>query len=279
MLEEARSTLAGVHLLRAVTDGPQDLVYVDRSNEAGRLSLQAAGFEQFPTHSLRWSKLLRPGASAARRVATRLPLPVGRALDVARQLEGAGPQRLQQRTTVALPALPKTISTQPLTAEGVAGASAQITAGYDLHSELEDIAHLESLWAIMDRSRAVGDVVSSMVVNRRGDVLGWYLAHINNMGTADVAQLYAVPAHAKVVLLQLLHDMPARGAVEVEGDLPMSLLYATSDLDCEITAVDAATSVFSRDPKVLQSFRDDRALLSQLEGEYLIRPLAGVQPQ
>ena len=68
VLEEARSTLAGVHLLRAVTDGPQDLVYVDRSNEAGRTALQAAGFEQFPTHSLRWSKLLRPGASAARRV-------------------------------------------------------------------------------------------------------------------------------------------------------------------------------------------------------------------
>ncbi len=129
VVPDARASLAGIHLLRAATDGPQDLTYVDRSNAAGRQALKAAGFEQIPAASLRWELTLRPGAELSRRVANRLPRGAGLLGKVAERVESAGPEAVRKRSVADLPPLPKTLSSEPLTIDTVMAVGPRLLEG------------------------------------------------------------------------------------------------------------------------------------------------------
>ncbi len=276
VLPDARASLAGIHLLRAAGDGPQDLTYVDRSNAAGRQALKAAGFEQIPSYSLRWEKMLRPGAHVGRRLGDRFARGAGLLSKVAEQVEASGPGAVRKRAIAELPPLPKTIASEPLTIDVVAAAAPGFLDGIDLHPDFSDRDRLERHWDLLAKARVNSVIVSQAITNRKGDVVGWYVVDINDYGDADVVQFLATPAQQRTVLLALLHDLRERGVVRVEGDLPLSMLYDAEMLGCRPTALDAATSVKTSNPDVLDAFHRGAVWMSALEGEYLMDPPAAV---
>ena len=276
VLPDARASLAGIHLLRAATEGPQDLTYVDRSNAAGRQALKAAGFEQIPADSLRWEKMLRPGADLSRRVGNRLGRGAGLLAKVTERVETAGPDAVRKRTIADLPPLPKTLASEPLTIDTVMSAAPGFLVGVELHPDFSERDRLERQWDLLAKARANSTIVSRSVTNRKGDVVGWYIVDINHLGDADVVQLLATPAQQRAVMLAMLHELREREVVRVEGDLPLSMLYDAEMLGCRPTAADATTSVKTANTDVLEAFRRGAVWLSALEGEFLMDPPAAV---
>lgn len=278
VLPEARASLAGIHLLRATVAGPQDLTYADRSNTAGRQALRAAGFEQVPASSLRWTKTLRPGVSLSQRIATRLPAGSDLLVRTARRAERSLPAPVRARAVADLPPVPTTLGSEPLRVDHVTAAAPDLLAGADLHPVLTDAAHVERAWALIRAARVNSTIVASAVLSRGGggDVVGWYIVDIAEGGVADVVQFIALPAFRAGALLLLLHDLRGRGVVSASGDLPLSMLYDADGLGCRTTAADAATSVHTDDPGIAAAFRHDRVWLSAIEGEYLMDPPAAV---
>lgn len=276
VLPDARASLAGIHLLRAASDGPQDLTYVDRSNAAGRQALKAAGFEQIPSYSLRWEKMLRRGADVGRRLGNRFERGAGLLAKVADRVESAGPEAVRKRAVAELPPLPKTISSQPLTIDVIMASSATFLDGVDLHPDFSDRDRLERQWDLIAKSRVNSTIVSNAVLNRKGDVVGWYIVDINGYGDADAVQFLAAPAQQRSVLLAMLHELRDRGVVRVAGDLPLSMLYDAEMLGCSPMATDAATSVKTSNPDIVDAFHRGAVWMSAIEGEYLMDPPAAV---
>ncbi len=271
----ARSSLAAVHLLRAVIEGPQDLVFVDRSNTAGRVALQAAGFEQLPASSLRWRKVLQRGTARSQQLASRTRISISRATDVAQQGERLAGRLLRRSLHAELPESPRGISIEELTTEHVADNLSNMLTAADLHPDFSDIGHLEHTWRLIERSRPNSSIIAHAVLNPRGRTLGWYIMDINEFGHAEVVQMMAVDAHRRTVLLQALTQAQINNAVIVEGRLPLDLIYPASDLGCTVTSSEA-TSIHTSKPKLLDCFQQGRALLSPLEGEFLINPVSAV---
>jgi len=272
---EARSSLAGIHLLRALCDGPQDLLYIDRSNTQGRMALKAAGFEQFPERSLRWSRVFSSAALQGQRVAQLFDLPWKPAMDGAARV-GYWARRVARKPRFDLPDLPKATSVVALTPEHVLEVAPKAMTRFDLHPEFSDESQLTQSWDFMAKTRPNSTFVMHAVVNRRGTPVGWYIVDIDTHGFGDVVQMVGVVGQERLVLLHLLHEARRAGAVAVEGDLSLDMLFDVDDFDCEISAERTAKSVHSRDPKLVDAFRSGRAFLTQLEGEFLLWPPASV---
>ncbi len=273
----ARSSLAAIHLMRAITEGPQDLTYVDRSNAASRATLQAAGFEPMPNYSLRWRRVLRPAVSASQRLAGRLG---GRAeflVGLGRRADASLPERIRSRTVAELPKRPPTLSSVPLTIDHVVTAGPALMSGYDLHPIFGDASVVEREWNLHALARPNSLVNRTAVVSRRGDVVGWYIDEIEDDGWARVLQFVARPEHRQAVFVSMLHDLDEREAVDVVGDLPLDLLYDAEVAGCRLSSDTATTSVHASDDRLLEVFRRNRAWLSAIEGEFLLNPPAAVR--
>ena len=268
--------MAAIHLLRAVTDGPQDLTYVNRSNAAGRHALRAAGFEQIPASSLRWEKTLRPVASVAGRIEARLPFDAHFLVTASERAAPHLPGPFGRRALVELPPRPRTVAGRPLTIDDVITIGPQLVADYDLHPDLGDRAIVEHDWSLIERVCPNSTIVRVALTSRRGDVIGWYIVEIGRTGgnAADVLQFAVGPGHQLAAMTCLLHDMFDRGVVTARGELPLRLLYDAETLGCRFYSHDATTSVDAADDDLLDVFRRDRAWLSAIEGELIDLPAA-----
>lgn len=274
---EARASLAAIHLMRAITEGPQDLTYVDRSNEASRATLQAAGFVPMPNYSLQWKRMLRPGVSASRRLADRFGGRADFLVGLGRRAESAMPDSLRTRAVPDLPQRPPTLSSVPLTIDHVVTAGPRLMERYELRPLFNDSAVIEREWDLHARARPNSLVARTALVSRRGDVVGWYIADIDADGVAQVLQFVARPEHQRAVFVSMLHDLDEREVDEAIGDLPMSLLYDVEGTGCRLSSDLATTSVHASDDRLIELFRHNRAWLSAIEGEFLLNPPAAVR--
>lgn len=273
VLPEARSSLAAVHLLREVTKGPQDLVYVDQSNAGGRAALRAAGFEQFPGYSLRWKKVLRRGALRGRQIASRTTkLSATRVVELANQAETWAPERLRNAFVADLPDKAKRVTTAPLTPEHVWEVASQVVSGFDLHSVFDDPEHLTQNWETLSKRRPNSVIKTKAVVTDRGATVGFFILEKDRVGNGNVIQMAALPRHRQAVLLTIFHEAMTAGALVVHGDLELDMLYDVHDVGGDVECHESTTSVYSDDPKVLETFLQGRALLSLIEGEFLLSP-------
>lgn len=268
---EARSTLAAVHLLRAVTEGPQDLTYVDMSNAAGRQALRAAGFEQMPAYSLAWDKTLRPAASLAGRLGARLPSRAGFLVNASERVAPRLPGPIGRRANVELPPKSNALSGRPLTVDDVVECGPQLMARYDLHPDFADRSVVEASWKSTEQACPTSTIVRVALTTRRGDVVGWYIAEIGRAGDrdADVLQFVVDPRHQLMAMTHMFHDLFDRDIIQAHGELPMGLLYDAETLGCRPRSVNATTSVHSTNDELVDAFRRNAAWFSGLDGELL----------
>ncbi len=268
---EYRSSLAAVHLLRAIADGPQDMTYIDRSNMSGRKAEQAAGFTAIPEYSLRWTRMLRPGEAATNRLADAAGKPVLR--NVGPFIERALPKPMRSQLAAPIPPRPPALAVETLTLDHVVSTGHSLLPEFDLHPVLDDPDHVQHEWDQLDRLQSSSRILRHVLLSKRGDVVGWYIVSISPFGWAEVMQFVAKRPAQRMAMISLIHDLAESEATRVSGHLPPWLLYDIEGLGCKITAHESTVAVHSHTLELLPAFANNKVWLSALEGETVMSPL------
>ncbi len=270
----SRSSLAGIHLLRAITDGPQDATYIDRSNSSGRKAAEAAGFVPFPAYSLRWTRRMQPAAELSKRLARKAGAPSLRRIEPL--VDTVMPALVRNRLSPELPERPAGLTSRELTIENVVEVGSSLLWSADLHPVFDDGVHLKHEWDLLERTYPNCDLLRRGLFSKRGDLVAWYIVLLRTDDRAEVVQFVANKAVQRMAFIHLLHDIADTEHISAAGRLPPNLFYDVEGLGCVVTTNSATVAVHAKNPRVLETFRQGRSWLTSMEGETLINPVWAV---
>lgn len=266
-----RARGVGALLNRKVMHGPQDLTIADRANDESRRMWLGLGGQELVHASLGWYRVLRPGSTVRALLDARGRAgAIGRGARLAASPLDAIAGRLPKVGAVLAPPAPDTVA-EDLTPAGLleqvgaAGRRLRLRPDYDA-------TYLRWMFGTLEAVEELrGRLVARLVRGSHGRVLGWYLYLLPERGVAHVLQV-GVPgddAAADAVLDHLFADAHAEGAAAVHGRLEPALAGLTSRSGV-IVRKTARALVHAEDPTVLALLGSPRALLSQLDGEWLV---------
>lgn len=265
----SRSTMAALHLIRKLLDGPQDLT-ICQGNDIARRIWESAGGTTSQVYSLCWTRPLRPFSylvSFLRRrgfpaLLATLLRPVCRLADAAlprvlpgifgrREPDATGVEMDAETMAAQLPGLARRRKLRPLYRSG------------------EVVWLLETLEVNPERGR-----LRKMMVKDGESVAGWYVYQLRPGGTAEVIQVVATDATVDAVLDHLFHQADEDGAVALSGQVDPMLFQALSGRQCLFHHEnDSWVLVHSRDPEIREAINDGNAFLSRMDGEWWISEL------
>jgi hypothetical protein len=126
---------------------------------------------------------------------------------------------------------------------------------------------------LLDRAanRTVGGRLLGAVVKNGAAVLGWYIAHLDRDGTADVAQLAARPDSIHDVLDHLFYQAWRQGAISATGRLDARFMQALSDKYCFFHRRGPWVLIRAKRPELLHAFDTGTTSFSRLDGEWSLR--------
>lgn len=258
----ARSSLAGIQLLKKFLGGPQDISLADVANNSTRQIWTRLGGRSISTYGLNWMAVLSPcrfglALGTGRSPQLRLTAPLARLADfVTRRFF---PSEIESNVAQ--------LQTEPLTPQNYARLLPELTAAHTLRPTIDE-AGAEWLWNRLNFiSRGAGPSRQTLVLSRSGDPLGWYIYQWKPGRVARVSQLVAQPdAQAEVFghLLRTLQQSNIPGAI---GRLQPEFLEVLSDAGCLFRRRSRRVLVHSRDPELLDAFESNKAYLSLLDGE------------
>lgn len=265
MAAPTATPLVASRLLRRVLAGPQQLLYSDIANDAGRRIFEALGGCTIMLYSLKWQRPLRPGrhalswlkARGAPSALTRLLSPMG---SIADSLLGRG-------GLARSVAVPDRYSIEELPLEVLAQRLPDLVGQRPLHPVYDEpwlrwvlrVAEQTSPNALL-RRRLVRDAAQSPV--------GWFLYFVEPGASAEVLHLAARKNSYAAVFDALLADVREAGATIVSGRLEPSMLKEMSARHCFFRQADHWTLVQTADPEILGAIAAGRGFLSRLEGEW-----------
>lgn len=258
--------LAGVQLLKAFFNGPQDISLTDGANNAGRRIWEGLGGLTVPAYSFNWQRVLRPSEFALARVAGKLPRlaslnlltkPLCRAGDA--YLARLMPHRFKLAT-------PQCETAQLDVATLLAGLAD--CANSDLLRPDYDAASLAWFLARAQNIRQTGELQQVAVRNAKRELLGWYLYYLQPGGASRVLQLVARRNAWGEVFEQLCQHARQRGAVSLSGRVEPKYLPLLSEHYCDFTSGNPWFQVHSHQPELLQAVLSGKAFLTRLEGEW-----------
>lgn len=256
----------GAVLLRAMLNGPQDLSLTDTATEEVSRMWERLGAERAYIGCVRWLRLFGPWTYLAQ---SRLRIPVGSPGGAGRLISAAStaldaasrralPGRLRPRTP--------TSSAEPLTPATLLEHLPTVTAGTRLVPDY-DRAYLEWLFGELVRKGA-GEPVGAVVKDGERP-RGWFLYHSQPGGVSLVLTVAARNREdAAAVVDHLFHDAYRRGVVALLGRFEPQLLAVLTARRCQLSA-GSGLVIRSQTPEILHAIQSGRALLTQLEGEWV----------
>jgi len=266
--EDARSTLAGVALLKEFLAGPQDVTICDVASGSTRHIWNRLGGFVASAYNLNWIAVLRPAKLAAELLRER---PFGGI--TSRIALGSAPvidRCLASVISCRVDPVPAGLISEVLTPEEF----------YELHDGLVcestvrpvySAARAEWIWKRLAYVSPEGGAVSAICVrNSHGKLLGWYIYTLEQGGTARVIQIAARPEAVDVVVNHLFATASNDGASAVAGRIQPDIQQAFIDRGCLIRARNTYTLVHSRDPHLASAYRSGQAWLTPLDGEAIL---------
>jgi hypothetical protein len=260
--KQARTSAAGVLLLKRLLGGPQELTFSDTATDVVLRVWRALGGESDHTRSLDWMLVLHPArwaGSVALAVARRQPLwreflPV-----MALPAQAAGPRLLAR----AFPETDPDVQSKDADASTVAAALPEVTRGLRLYAD-HDEAYLSHVFGWLWREGLVVRLVS------RGErPIGWYAYVLREGRASRVLHLAALERDVDAVVGDMVNHASDSGSAVLVGR-------------CEPHLADplrqrAATLGFARLPLISTRAPGLRAtlasrssLLTQLDGEWFL---------
>jgi len=255
--------LVALRLAKAYLEGPQDLSIADEANDISRKIWEGLGGDAALLLSLYWTRALRPaqlGLSFAGGRRALAPLAaIGTpfaALADALAVRAPGSQfRLAPPLTTAEPLFAQTVVTH--TPE---------FCGDALRVEYDE----QAFQRLLDRTTRRGRLLNAVVKNG-ASVLGWYIAHVDATGAAEVAQLAATAATIHDVLRHLFHHAWREGAVSVTGRLDPRFMQPLSDQYCLFHRRGPWVLIKANQPELQRALDSGATCLSRFDGEWSLR--------
>jgi hypothetical protein len=259
--------LVATRLAKAYLEGPQDLSIADEANDVSKKIWEGLGGVTAMLLSMYWTRPLRPVRLATSFLRERRGLaPIAAA---AAPFAGAADALAAHLPGSHFRQVRPAVDVEPLDGRAMAAHARDVAGADTLRVECDGPT---CQW-LLDRAAArdnAGRVVSGLV--RQGPaILGWYVAHLDRHGVADVAQLAARPGSIHLVLDQLFYDAWRHGAVSVTGRLDARYAQALSDHYCLCHRRGPWVLVKTERPELLRALEAGTTAFSRLDGEWSLR--------
>ena len=265
--EGKRASLAGVQLLRALLNGPQDLAIAEGNDITKRLWTGIGG-----TYCPGWSLSFRWPLAPIGYFTQRFPL--ASRFGIARSAIGLADGLLTRiPRSPFLRRVPATRA-EPLDARGLATCVREGTAGLALHPQEEP----ESLAWVLDivREKSVsGELRVRRVIGPDRGQAGWYVYMAKPGGTARLLQIGASAGCGDDVLRHLGHEAATEGSVAIAGRLVPAWMPPMLALPMRVAVDGGWMLAHARDPEIVAAIQRGDAFISRLEGEWWIPFRAG----
>jgi hypothetical protein len=257
--------LVAVRLAKSFLDGPQDVSIADEANDVSRKVWEGLGGSTALFLSLYWTRLLRPARFALSFLRERRNLaPLATASRPVATLADAIATRVP-----GSPFRPIERSAATLCTRTIVAHAAELCDTSSLRAE-HDERTLRWLLGRAATRNGGGELLTGMVYAGKA-LAGWYIAHLDQVGIADVAQLRAAPSAVQDVLDHLFSEAWRRGALAVTGRMDARFMEALSDRHSVFHRRGPWTLIKTRHPEILQSFQSGEACFSRLDGEWSLR--------
>lgn len=260
-------------LLRASYGSDAYIVLSDRTNAAARRSGErATDGRMHQQYSLRWTRVLQPGAAALGGVLNRngrlqtwaTPMLSG-AAKLADKVFG---KRDIDVIAVEQPRSRRRLSTSPLTAQDLAEQGDAVLEQFELRPDVTDPELTELTWARFRAVRPEGVIDRVAVRNRRDELVGWFILHLPKTGIGEVLQVVGTPATIDGVISLMFDRAKELGAGSLHGTASPTMFVALSEAGVYYHGRGSTLFVRTTDPAVYEAFECSRALLTGFEGEY-----------
>lgn len=257
--------LVGRRLFRAFLAGPQDLSLSDTANDAARLLWESLGGSVSVTHSLTWTRALRPyrhyasrasSGGLARRLASLAARPLLAVADACAARIG-GPFRQQVPPG----------ATEPLDPAVMAATLARLVGPRALRPLYED----GSLGWLLEQAadkRQFGELRQRLVRGPRGEVAGWFLYYCDDGGVGQVLQVAAARSGQALVLRHLFYDAWRGGLAAVAGRVEPALAAELGAQRCRFERTGPWMLIHSQRTEIMHAIVCGAAFVSRLEGEW-----------
>lgn len=262
VVDPASRSMAGVRLLKACFEGPQDLTFADESTDLTRQLWERLGGRTAYCHSFRWLAPLRPAqltisTSRLERLGGLLRLPAGLLDSVAVRIP---------RSPYGRPK-PSALPGRPLAAE-------QLREILDLSRASLTISHTrESLEWVLSRISELtelhGPLHGVLVEASDGKPAGCYLYHRKPTGVSRVVLFRARAGQEREVIAHLFEDAWAAGSLAIGGVVPPNLQHVFARQRCMMDDYQKWFLVQSRSEDLLQAVCGGDDNFSLLDGEWI----------
>ncbi len=261
----ARSSMAGLALLKELLNGPQDVTIADVANNNTRQIWERLGGFVASSWNVNWIGILRPARLAAELLRERRGgrIPAAAMRPAARLLDRLVSGRLSCRMIPVRGSL----SEAPLTPELFSEHLTELTDDEQIRP-VYSTAAAQWLWERLPYLTPDSGPVSAVAVsNSHGRLLGWYIYTLRPEGVARVAQIVARSGDAPAVISHLFARAHDAGAAAVAGRMQPRFQQMFIDRGCFLAGRQTCTLIHSRHPHVADAYQSGRAWLSVLDGE------------
>jgi hypothetical protein len=259
-----RNRAVGSLLLRQFLAGPQDLTMTDGAIQHTRRLWTGLGGSIGHLSSITW---LRPfhWRSLADLALERLDMKAWRL--VAAPAVSAGQAMANRLPRLSLRVAPPSTSAEELTPQVVLEHLPAVSDGRVLRPDYDE-QFLGWLFEEMAAVRSRGELVKRLIRDRRGQVLGWYVAYLQRHGLSQVMQLAAKQRYAGAVLDHLFYEAQSAEVAVLTGQYEPFLMETLSQREryCFIH-LSGNFLVHSRIPEVLGPILQGQAMVTRMEGE------------
>lgn len=267
---KSRAKAAGIFLLKAFLNGPQDLSFTDGATEEVRRIWERLGGCASSLSCLRWTRVFRPWQFTASYLAEHpragpalstfvtLSKPLVRSADaLTRALPGT-----RFKPPDSPPAAAEEVTVKNLL-EGMQSIDHQLRLRPDY-----DEAYLKWLFQEMRQVRSRGPLRGFLLRSEAGSVRGWYLYYLKPRGRSQVVQIAAAPLSYDSVLAHLFQDADRGGSLALVGRAEPSLLELLSRAGVTFQYRPSLALVHSKSPQIYAALFEGSALMTRLEGEW-----------
>lgn len=261
----AGDPLAAVRLLGQAFAGPQDLLLSDLGNDAGRRIWEGLGGSTVLLYSLQWQRPVRPARHSLSWLRVHgVPKVITGGL---RPLSAVADAVVARVTAGGVRKLPAGYSIEDLSPDVLVAQFPRLAGDRALRPEYSERA-LQWLLNIVRQNEPQRVLRERLVRDSRGEVVGWFLYHLEPGGVSDVVQLLAAKGAAAVVFDHLLADAWDGGTAMLSGRLDPPMVREMSLRHCYFRQTGPWTLAHSRRHEVMDAIRAGNAFLSRLEGEW-----------
>jgi len=267
MASETATPLVASQLVRRVLAGPQDMLFTDISNDAGRRIFEALGGVTILLYSLKWQRPVRPARHALSWLRARgLPALITQGLQPLAAVADAalarwGPPRARSHSAS------DGYSTDDLSLDMVATRLPELLPSRALQPAYDE-QWLEWLLGLAQQIEPRRVLRRRLVCDAHRQPVGWFFYFVEPGGVAEVLQLVARKDARTPVFDALLADAWSAGAAMVSGRLEPSMVREMSARHCYFRQADHWTLAQTKDPEILDAILGGNAFLSRLEGEW-----------